>query len=250
MKKILLVLTVLALGLTTASAQKVRVMSYNVHNCGGVDGVKSIKRCADIILEANADVVAIQEVDSMTRRNKKYMLGELAKLSGYHAYYGKTIPYQGGGYGIGVLSKEPALSVKFYPLPCRKEPRGLLVVEFKKYYLLATHLSLVEADRITSVAIIKEIASKLKKPVFIAGDMNARPTSKPMKAFKEFAQVLNDENKFTISADNPRACIDYVLGSNGSFKVLKDHVFYDSYASDHLPLYVDVKIGKQKKSKR
>ena len=219
MKKILLVLAVLALGLTTASAQKVRVMSYNVHNCGGVDGVKSIKRCADIILEANADVVAIQEVDSMTRRNKKYMLGELAKLSGYHAYYGKTIPYQGGGYGIGVLSKEPALSV-------------------------------VEADRITSVAIIKEVASKLKKPVFIAGDMNARPTSKPMKAFKEFAQVLSDENKFTISADNPRACIDYVLGTNGSFKVLKDRVFYDSYASDHLPLYVDVKIGKQKKSKR
>ena len=250
MKKILLVLTVLALGLTTASAQKVRVMSYNVHNCGGVDGVKSIKRCADIILEANADVVAIQEVDSMTRRNKKYMLGELAKRVGYHAYFGRTIPYQSGAYGIGVLSKKPALSVKFHRLPCRREPRGLLVVEFEKYYLLATHLSLVEADRLTSVGIIKEVASKLDKPVFIAGDMNARPTSKPMMAFKEFAQVLSDENKFTISADNPRACIDYVLGTNGKFKVLKDRVFFDSYASDHLPLYVDVKVGKLKKSKR
>ena len=62
MKKILLVLALFAFGASVSSAQKVRVMSYNVHNCGGVDGVKSIDRCADVIREAQADVVAIQEV--------------------------------------------------------------------------------------------------------------------------------------------------------------------------------------------
>lgn len=250
MKKTLLVLILFAFGASVASAQKVRVMSYNVHNCIGIDGVKSYKRCADVIKDAQPDIVAIQEVDSMSRRNNVYVLGEMAKHAGYHAYYHRTIPYRGGSYGIGVLSKKEALSVNFHPLPCRREPRGLLVVEFQKYYLLATHLSLVEADRLTSVEIIKDVVSKLDKPAFIAGDMNARPTSKPMKAFKKYAQVLNDENKFTIRADNPRACIDYVLGANGKFKVLKDRVIYDTYASDHLPLYVDVKVGKAKKSKR
>ena len=39
-----------------------------------------------------------------------------------------------------------------------------------------------------------------------------------MVAFKEFCKVLNDESKFTISAKKPRACIDYVLGTNGTFK--------------------------------
>lgn len=250
MKKILLVLALFAFGASVASAQKVRVMSYNVHNCIGIDGVKSYKRCADVIKDAQPDIVAIQEVDSMSRRNNVYVLGEMAKHAGYHAYYHRTIPYKGGSYGIGVLSKKEALSVDFHPLPCRREPRGLLVVEFQKYYLLATHLSLVEADRLTSVEIIKDVVSKLDKPAFIAGDMNARPTSKPMKAFKKYAQVLNDENKFTIRADNPRACIDYVLGANGKFKVLKDRVIYDTNASDHLPLYVDVKVGKAKKSKK
>lgn len=250
MKKILLVLALFAFGASVASAQKVRVMSYNVHNCIGIDGVKSYKRCADVIKDAQPDIVAIQEVDSMSRRNNVYVLGEMAKHAGYHAYYHRTIPYKGGSYGIGVLSKKEALSVDFHPLPCRREPRGLLVVEFQKYYLLATHLSLVEADRLTSVEIIKDVVSKLDKPAFIAGDMNARPTSKPMKAFKKYAQVLNDENKFTIRADNPRACIDYILGTNGKFKVLKDRVIYDTYASDHLPLYVDVKVGKAKKSKK
>lgn len=250
MKKILLILAIFAFGASVASAQKVRVMSYNVHNCIGIDGVKSIKRCADIVREAQPDVVAVQEVDSMSRRNNMYVLGEMGKMAGYHAYYHRTIPYRGGSYGIGVLSKKEALSVDFHRLPCRREPRGLLVVEFDKYYLLATHLSLVEADRLASVKIIKDVVSKLDKPAFIAGDMNARPTSKPMKAFKEFAQVLNDENKFTIKADNPTACIDYVLGANGRFKVLKDRVFYDSYASDHLPLYVDVKMAKAKKKSK
>lgn len=254
MKKILLILAVLAIGATTTtvSAQKLRVMSYNVKNGGGKDGIKDIKRCGQLVREAQPDVVAVQEVDSVTRRNKFYVLGRMAEAAGgYHAYYGPTIPYGGGKYGIGVLTKEPALSTEFHRLPCPKEPRGLLVVELDKYYILCTHLSLSEPYRVESVAIIKDVVSKLKnKPVFIAGDMNAKPNSAPIVAFKEFAQLLTDDTKYTFPSDDPRICIDYIFGVNGSFKVLKNYVFYDSLFSDHVPLYVDVKVGKQKKSKK
>lgn len=251
MKKILLILAVLAIGAThNVSAQKVRVMSYNVRNGHGVDGVKDITRCTDIINDARPDVVAVQELDSMSRRNKKYVLGEMAKQTGYYDYYHRTIPYRGGAYGIGILTREKALSVDFRPLPCRREPRGLLIVEMKKFYILCTHLSLNAQDRLTSVHIIRDIVSKLDKPVFIAGDMNATPSSAPIRAFKEYTQVLNDVNKFTIPSNNPRKCIDYILGANGRFKVKKDYVYSDVLASDHLPLYVDVKISKAKKAKR
>jgi endonuclease/exonuclease/phosphatase family metal-dependent hydrolase len=136
-------------------------------------------------------------------------------------------------------------------LPCPKEPRGLLVVEMDKYYILCTHLSLSEPYRVESVAIIKGVISKLKdKPVFIAGDMNAKPGSAPINAFKEFAQLLTDDNKCTFPSNGPRVCIDYIFGVNGTFKVLKNFVFYDSLFSDHVPLYVDVKVGKAKKSKK
>jgi endonuclease/exonuclease/phosphatase family metal-dependent hydrolase len=80
--------------------------------------------------------------------------------------------------------------------------------------------------------------------------MNARPTSAPIVAFKEFAQLLTDDTKFTFPSNDPRVCIDYIFGVNGSFKVLKNHIFYDSLFSDHVPLYVDVKVGKAKKSKK
>lgn len=254
MKKILLILAVLAIGATTTtvSAQKLRIMSYNVKNGGGKDGIKDIKRCGQLVREAQPDVVAVQEVDSVTRRNKFYVLGRMAEAAGgYHAYYGPTIPHSGGKYGIGVLTKEPALSVAFHRLPCPKEPRGLLVVELNKYYILCTHLSLSEPYRVESVAIIKDVVSKLKnKPVFIAGDMNAKPHSAPIVAFKEFAQLLTDDTKYTFPSDDPRICIDYIFGVNGSFKVLKNYVFYDSLFSDHVPLYVDVKVGKAKKGKK
>ena len=250
MKKIFLILAFVVAAITSAEAQKVRVMSYNVRNGVGMDGIKDIERCTDIILDARPDVVAVQELDSMSRRNQRYVLGDMAKLTGYHDYYHRTIPYKGGAYGIGVLTREKALSVDFCKLPCRREPRGLLIVEMKKYYILCTHLSLNAQDRLTSVGIIRDVVSKLNKPVFIAGDMNATPTSAPIKAFKEYAQVLNDVNKFTIPSKNPRKCIDYILGTNGRFKVKKDHVYNGVLASDHLPLYVDVKILKEKKTKK
>ena len=254
MRRFILILAVLAIGATTTtlSAQKLRIMSYNVKNGGGMDGIKDITRCGELVREAQPDVVAVQEVDSVTRRNKFYVLGKMAEAAGgYHAYFGPTIPHGRGKYGIGVLTKKPALSVAFHRLPCPKEPRGLLVVEMDKYYLLCTHLSLSEPYRVESVAIIKDVVSKLKnKPVFIAGDMNAKPASKPIVAFKEFAKLLTDDTKYTFPSNDPRVCIDYIFGVNGSFKVLKNYIFYDSLLSDHVPLYVDVKVSKPKKSKK
>ena len=251
MSRFLMLLVCCALGVNTLSAQKVRVMSYNVRNGLGVDAVKDIKRCAEIVREVQPDVVAIQEVDSMTRRNKYYVLGKMGELLGYHAYFGKAISYQGGSYGVGVLSKRPALSVKTYPLPNHIEARVLLVVEYEKYYMLSTHLSGVprKLGRGIQVDIIRDVVAKLDKPVFIAGDTNARPTSAPMKAFKEFATVLSDENKLTAPSQDPGKCIDYILGANGSFKVKRDVVLDGTIASDHLPLYVDVKILKSKKKR-
>lgn len=251
MKRFLIILICCAVGVTTASAQKVRVMSYNVKNGIGIDDVKDIKRCINTIREVNPDVVAIQEVDSMTRRNKYYVLGKMGELLGYHTYFGKAIAYQGGSYGVGVLSKKPALSVKTYPLPNNKEARVLLVVEYEKYYMLCTHLSGVprKLGRGIQVDVIRDVVSKLDKPAFIAGDTNARPNSAPMKAFKEFATVLTDESKMTAPSHKPGKCIDYIMGANGSFKVKRDVVLYGNISSDHLPVYVDVKILKQKRKK-
>lgn len=245
MQKVVIIV-LLCLSAMSASAQKVRLMSYNVRNCLGIDKVKSIDRCAEVIRASKADVIAVQELDSMTRRNKCYMIGELAERTGYYPYYHRTIPYRGGSYGIGMLSKKPALSVEFYRLPCRREPRGLLVVEFENFYYLCTHLSLSKPHRLESVEIIRDVVSKLNKPVFLAGDFNAKPHSETITELRQFMTMLSNDKHFTFPSDEPRSCIDYIMGYNCPFKAKRRRVIYTP-ASDHCPICVDVKMGKTKK---
>ena len=140
---LLIVLTVASFWLIMAlKPVQVQIMSYNVRHCAGMDLVVDYDRTANVIINNQPDVVAIQELDSMTGRSgRKYQLEELAKRTDYFPVYGKAIDYDGGAYGVGVLTKEKPLSTKRIPLP-GEEPRVLLVVELKDYVIACTHLDL------------------------------------------------------------------------------------------------------------
>ena len=99
MKKVLILLALL-LAVNVAFAQNnLKIMSYNVRNGKGMDGVRDIERVAKVIKDAKADVVAVQELDSMTNRSgKKYVLGEIAALTKMHAEFFPAIEFDGGAY--------------------------------------------------------------------------------------------------------------------------------------------------------
>lgn len=129
---IFLTITVFYLILSIKPLQ-VKVMSYNVRHCAGMDLVVDYDRTANVIIKNNPDIIAIQELDSMTgRSDRKYQLGELANRISYFPIFGKAVDYDGGAYSVGVLTKEQPLSIKRIPLP-GDEPRVLLVVELKDY---------------------------------------------------------------------------------------------------------------------
>src|SRR5574344_1516954 len=131
-----------------------RVMSYNVHGVRGMDGKTDYDRIAQVIMNQNPDFVAIQELDSCCERSGKvYQLEELAKRTRLYPIYGGSINFQGGKYGIGILSKEKALGYKRIPLP-GKEPRSLLIAEYKTIVFCDTHLALQEANRLEDMDII------------------------------------------------------------------------------------------------
>ena len=43
-----------------------RILSYNVRNCKGMDNLTDYQRVADVINKIAPDVVAVQELDSVT----------------------------------------------------------------------------------------------------------------------------------------------------------------------------------------
>jgi endonuclease/exonuclease/phosphatase family metal-dependent hydrolase len=254
MKNVLFVLLGVALNMGMLRAgdtvppkehHSIRIMSYNVHNGTGMDHRTDYGRIAEVIGRVNPDLVAVQEVDSAAERSRGvFVLKEIAGYVSMHYVFGAAIGFQGGKYGVGILSKEKPLNCRTVPLPGREEARVLLIAEFSSYVFCCTHLSLTEEDRNRSVSIIREAVRGVGKPLFLAGDMNSRPESLTQQLLRESFTILNDPLTPTFPAVEPGECIDYIYGyKNGyMYPVCKRGVLTEEQtASDHLPLYVDVK---------
>ena len=247
MKKIFSLICAALLAMPLAAQTGLRLMTYNIKNATGLDGVTDYQRVADAIVRAGADVVAVQEVDSMTRRSGgRYVLGEVAMRARMHAYFAPAINYDGGKYGIGILSKERPLRVEAVSLPGREEARALLLAEFPGYVFCSTHLSLTPADRLASVAKIEEFAASAGKPVFLAGDFNDHPQSEFMKMLQQEFKVISNPKRNTFPADKPTETIDYILirsDSTVKYAATSTRVPDEPLASDHRPVVVDVRLA-------
>lgn len=219
------------------------LMSYNVRSGKGMDNNRDLNRTAAVIRAAMPDVVALQEIDSVTRRSNKIdVAAYLGSKCSMHHTFSKAIDFDGGGYGVAILSREKPRSVKRFALPGTEEARTLLAVEFKRYIFVSTHLSLTAEDRLASLGIIDSLAKAVTKPIFFAGDWNATPDSEFGRALGQTMQYLTDSTKCTFPADNPRMVIDYIVAPHTQpVKVLHRDVIDEPMASDHRPIFVKVK---------
>ena len=220
-----------------------RFMSYNVKNGFGMVDSTAYARTASVILKENPDVVAIQELDSVTGRSHGvYVLGELAKETNMYDTYAPAIDYDGGKYGIGILSKEKPVQVYRRALPGREEARTMLLVEFPNYVYVCMHLSLTEEDALASLPIIREETARFQKPVFIAGDWNVTPNMPFIKDIQQEFTLLTDTTQFTFPADTPNCTIDYIAARKVGAELVEyvAHVTEAPVESDHRPVVVDV----------
>ncbi len=221
---------------------QVKVMSYNVMHCAGLDNVINYGRTSDEIIRQQPDVVALQELDSATTRSERlHQVEELARRTLYYPVYASAIDYKGGKYGVGILTRERPLSVTRTPLP-GVEPRVLLVVELENYVMACTHLDLAEENRLASIPILVREAQKWQNPFIIAGDWNAEPDSKELSEIRKYF-VVNTGKTATYPADNPKICIDYIASFKGQSAVtMSQSVISAPDASDHCPLVATLRL--------
>lgn len=240
-----------------ADSAEMKLMSFNVLHCAGMDKKLDIDRTAARIRAENPDFACLQEIDWRTARvNGIDEPAELARLTGLHATFAKAIFYAGGQYGVMMLSRQRPVSVRQIPLP-GKEPRVLLLCEFSDCWVGTMHLSVSgEQERLDSIAIIRrEVADAARtKPVFLTGDWNSMPESKVLKGIGEFMAVLSDTACQTFHGhpvngpdgqplDMSRFCIDYIAVDSAhvsGFRVTDAHVVEDRVTSDHAPIVVTV----------
>lgn len=255
MKKIIL-LNILASFFVILSAQQdkypqekntLRILNYNIRNAKGMDNITSYERIADVIESVSPDVVMLQEIDSVTERsNKVDVLNKLADITRMYSAYASAISFQGGKYGVGVLSKKRPLSWSSLPLPGREEVRTLLKVEYDDYIIFCTHLSLNKEDRLVSMKIIEEQAELYNKPIILAGDLNASPDSEEIMQLGSTWKILSNTKTPTFPSYNPKRTIDYIAGYTGKgygYSTIQFHVLNEPMASDHRPLLADIRLN-------
>jgi len=234
---------------------RLRVLTYNIHHGEGTDGVFDLQRLADVIKRAKPDLVALQEVDVKTKRSGGVdQAAKLGELTGMHHYFAQAMPFQGGGYGVAVLSRAELISYRDVDLDAAsgQETRSAAVVDTTPWgaaptiNFSSTHLChQSEQTRTSQVNQLIRSQSWPMAPAVLAGDFNCPPGSRPYDAlinagWFDAATAFGDP-KPAHPATNPHIRIDHVfLRPIEKWRVIDMQVLDEPIASDHCPVLVEL----------
>ncbi len=252
--RILAMLAVLAFFSTELKAQSpvdstrvLRILSYNILHGETIKGDFDLDRIARVIKSANPDLVALQEVDFFTNRARQMDLAtELGQRTGLAPLFGSAMPYDGGAYGEGVLSRLSFLKTQNHVLSAGpgKEPRAALEIFIvlqsgDSIRFIGTHLDHTpdEIDRINQAKEINGLFAGDDIPSILAGDLNAEPASQTMAILFAEWEGSSPDLAPTFPSDKPEVKIDYVLYRPVvRWRLIETRVITDKVASDHCAL--------------
>lgn len=231
-----------------AETNGLRVLTYNIHIGRGLDGRYDLARIARVIREADADLVALQEVDRGTRRSQgDDQAAELARLlPGYTPFFAQAMPHDGGSYGVCVLSRLPVQSTRAVSLPggggCEPRAAAVLEVTFAGAPLtfVGTHLENANREMRLRQAQVLEAAVPLAPDAraILAGDFNAPPDQAALAPLTNRWRVTwAGPPGLSYPAGAPEIAIDHVWAHPAAWaEGVRCEVIAEPAASDHRPV--------------
>lgn len=240
----------------------IRILTYNVHRCLGIDGVLSTGRIAEIIAAAQPDIVLLQELDVRRKRSGRIdQAAEIAAHLGMRLHFHPALTALEEEYGDAILTPHPSRLVKAGALPGikgkRLEPRGALWAAIRaggaELNVICTHLGLRGRERLNQAECLTGpdwLGSPLcRGPVVLGGDFNAVPSS---RTYARFAGLLHDAQE-AVGGSRPAATFPTALPMlrldhlfvGGGVEVERASVVrtpLSRVASDHLPLLAELRI--------
>lgn len=249
-------------GDTAHSSRTIRVLSYNIHHGEGPDGRIDLPRLAGVISTARPDLVALQEVDEKTARSGGVRQAEeLGHLTRMYSAFGQTMEFQGGGYGVAVLSRWRPLSVENQPLPRTPdlEPRTALTVsvapgrDLPRLAFTCTHFDSGReaAGKNAQAAAINQMLSGDPESLrILAGDLNSRDDSDVVRTLREqWMDGTPTDNPGMSQWGWPWMRVDHVLARPLSrWRVVESTRVMApiaTTASDHLPILVVLEFSER-----
>lgn len=226
--------------------QALRVLSWNIHGGVGPDRRYDLARIVDLIADHDADVVALQEIDSRGREGDE-PLRELKEALGEHAAEARTLSAPDGHYGHAVISRFPLEAACVHDLSFRsREPRCAItaVVDTPqgRARLVTTHLGLSVWERRMQSVRLSALARTGEGPCIMMGDFN------DWFSFGWVRRRLKRElpsrsMERTFPASWPFLRLDRVYCGSPA-RLLRSWTDARARAiSDHLPVVADIALG-------
>ena len=233
-----------------------RIMTYNIHVGVGMDKKLDLRRIADVIKKEKPDLVGLQEVDRGVKRTEgRDEIVELAGMTGMEYAFAHNLDYQGGQYGVAILSRFPIRQIDHRKYENRREAerRGMLRIEVdagggKIINFVNTHLDYQFVDgRLFEAEQMLKFLENVKGTLIVVGDFNDEPTGSTYKlmlaGFEDaWVQGRTKDAGFSYPADKPVKRIDYIFTRRGDNVRFKKAWVVSTLASDHIPAVADLEI--------
>ena len=169
---------------------RLRIATYNIHK--GVQGLGPNRRLeihnlGHAVEQFDADIVCLQEVRKMHRREASYFKhwpeqaqADFLAPEGYNVVYRTNAITRHGEHGNAILSCWPVLAHTHEDMSDHRfEQRGLLhaevAVDGQAVHVVVVHLGLIRASRVRQLAqLVQFIAREIpaQAPLLVAGDFN------------------------------------------------------------------------------
>ncbi len=230
-----------------------RVATYNIHQCVGSDKRYDLDRVAKVLRDVDARVVALQEVHARLGSGREHPLDLLAEATGMAPVSGLVLFRADGPYGNALLTDLPVLRKRLHDISYRgREPRGVMDLlldtgNSTNLGVLATHLGLYPAERrYQTLRLLEIVASVNERPLVVMGDFYEwLPWGRPMRWLRR--HVAPPSAVRTFPARWPLFALDRILVAPRDTLVRIQALRSSAarQASDHLPLYADLRIDLQ-----
>lgn len=227
-----------------------RLCSYNVHKCVGMDRRRRPDRTLSVLGALRADILVLQEVDRrLGVRPAILPREETEEVTGLVAVPVAMSSASFGWHGQTILAR-PDLrlaDLRRIDLP-GLEPRGAILAEFEgpdgPFRIGSMHLGLLRRSRRMQLAtIIAAISARRRIPTVLAGDYNEWSPRGGTEELGAGFHVHAPGPSFP--ATRPVARLDRIALAYGAhLHSAGIHSFGMSrVASDHLPLWADIRFS-------
>ncbi|WP_244505719.1 endonuclease/exonuclease/phosphatase family protein [Nitrosomonas communis] len=224
------------------------IATYNIHRCYGNDGCFSPERIRMVLRELDADIIALQEVE--TRRDGGLDLLEFFAEDAYQPIAGPTMLKENAHYGNALLSRLPVEQIFKHDLSVPgREPRGAIDVRIRAKNttarLVTAHFGLsVRERRIQAQRVLELIEPQIEPVEILLGDLNEWFLRRQLLRWFHRAFV-ETPSPATFPARFPLLALDRLWVRPNS--VLRQLQRYRSpmaqVASDHLPLRAELDLS-------